>query len=392
MREEAGTIHCVHQRTIAPTPTHAHPQHTVHPSSQFNHHRHLVFICSDTLPRPLAVTPTALFPDTVGFVMGDYDYLPLSPLPSFSSSATVSPLPLFLNSADCFCCHAILPSATTCGCYRAPPARYNYNHHDEPKNKKMKKPSTHHTPPTQCPSTSIFLTRLVYIPAWLPAQGHLCKEGAPGLVLVCIVNLAGQCKWYGSAVKVLTRRGVDEESKAEASTFLHLPLIPSMTGFSDLTMAAEWLARGVSKLTTTMADGEVVKILDSLQPAPDNADGSPSSYDRTDPFPRSHNSRCGSAESGCPVADEACRASVEELSLHADVHVVLHPTRRPEVEAMGESQGRRYAVLQPCVNYEVKLYGMESAGWVVADVVLLWSAAGGVDESDQRRIKRARLL
>ena len=338
--------------------------------------------------------------------MGDYNelcmqrYRPLSPPLSISSFATVSPLPLSLNSADCFCWHhPTLPPTTTCSCYPAPPAPYHYHHHHEPivetskrkKKKRKNRPSQHHTPHTPCPSTIICDTKLVYVPAWLPAQGHLSKGGAPGLVLVCITNLAGQCKWYGSAVKVLTRRGVDEESKAEASTFLHLPLIPSMTGFSDLSIPAEWLARGVSKLTMTMADGEVVKIMDTLQPAPDSADGSPSSYERTEPIPRSRNSRCGSAESGCPIAIERCRASVEELSLHADVLVVLHPTRQPEVAAMGESQGRRYAVLQPCVKYEVKLYGMESAEWVVAEVVLLWSAAGGVHESDKRRIKRVRL-
>ena len=230
------------------------------------------------------------------------------------------------------------------------------------------------------------------IPAAFTAQGHLCTGGAPGLLLVCLLSLlTDQWQWFGSAVKVLTRRGIDEESTAAATTGLYLPLIPAMTHPSDLTVAAEWLARGVSRVTARTADGRVVPVIDTFQPSPANADGSPACYDRTQPFPRSHSNECGSPGSDCPVAVRVSRAELEQLSAGAGVHVVLQPTRQPEVEATGESQGRRYAALQPCVDYEVQLCGSDSAEWAVGQVMLLWSAAGSVRESDKRRLKRMRL-
>ena len=176
-----------------------------------------------------------------------------------------------------------------------------------------------------------------------------------------------------------------------ATSCLYLPLIPSMTDPFNLTVAAEWLARGVSGVIVRTADGRVVPIIDTFQPAPASADGSPAYYDRTEAFPRSHSNQSGSPGSDCPVAARTSPADVDRLTASAGVYVVLHPTRQPEVEAMGESQGRRYAVLQPCVDYEVRVCGSDSAEWVVGQVMLLWSEAGSVGESDKRRLKRMRL-
>ena len=234
---------------------------------------------------------------------------------------------------------------------------------------------------------------VVSVPASLLVRGHCSREAAPSLILVRIHNsLTGECRWHGSAVKVLGSRGVDEESCAPASTFLLLPRISAMTDPSDLSVAAEWLARGVSRVVVTSADGIMANVLDTLRPAPANADGSSSPYDRTSPFPRSHSNHCGSRDSGCPVAKPASRDSVTQLHASDDIHVLLHPTRQPEVEAMVESHGRAYVVLQPCLDYKVQLHGMESAQWAVAEVCLLWSAAGSRSESDKRRIKRWRLI
>ena len=153
-----------------------------------------------------------------------------------------------------------------------------------------------------------------------------------------------------------------------------------MADRSDLSVLAEWLARGVR-----------AGIMHTLQPAPANADGSPSCYQCTDAFSRSCGNQCGSADCDCPVASSRERAELERLREGAGVHVVLLPTRQPEVEAMGESDGRRYAALQFCLDYEVQLVGTEAADWVVDEVMLLWSAAGSASESDKRRIKRWRL-
>ena len=229
------------------------------------------------------------------------------------------------------------------------------------------------------------------IPASLPAQGHLSHAGAPGLILVCLVSLAGLVSWFGSAVKVLTRRGIDEDNTAAASSCLYLPPIAGMADLFDLSVPAEWLARGVGNVRVSAADGTMVRVIDTFQPASAYPDSFFSPYDRTDPFSRSHGNQCGSPDSGCPVATNVSRAWTEQLHASAGVHVLLQPSRQPEVEAIGKSQGRSYAVLQPCLDYEVQLVGTEAAAWAVGEVMLLWSAAGSASESDKRRIKRWRL-
>ena len=229
------------------------------------------------------------------------------------------------------------------------------------------------------------------ISALFVARGHLCREGSPGLHLLCVTNdFTRQSRVYGSALKVLTACGADEESRAAASTFLHHPFIPTMADLTDLSVAAEWVASGVGDVQVRTADGRLVRVLDTLQPAPAHADGSPSSHQRTELFTRNnHGSQCGSPTSSCPVASTADHTSLHQLSLQDGVHVVLRPKRKPEVEATGESQGKRYAVLQPCVEYEVQLLGRDAAWWRVSGALLMWSAAGSAGESDshQRRIK-----
>ena len=229
---------------------------------------------------------------------------------------------------------------------------------------------------------------MLRIASSLPAQGHLCHAGAPGLVLIFSVNcLTGQRLVHGSAVKVFTRRGVDEENTTLASTFLCIPLIPTMTNLSDLTVPAEWLAHGVRRVSKIGPDG-LVNVTRTFQRAPANAAGRPSPYDRTDPFPRSHSNQCGSSRSKCPVATSESCGLLEGMHASDVIQVALQPTREPEVEATGESKRRRYAVLQSGVGYKVLLLGRESWEWAVREVILLWSAAGSIAESDQRRLKR----
>ena len=234
--------------------------------------------------------------------------------------------------------------------------------------------------------------RLLRIPDSLLACGHFPASGAPGLVLLRVVHTSHRCEWYGSAVKVLTGGGVDAENREAATTFLQLPRIATASGHTEaLSFAADWLARGVSSLTVVAEDGRVVRLIDTLQPAPAAADDFPASHGRTAAFSRAHAGQCGSRSSSLPKAKKVNEASVERLRGADAVSVVLHPTRRPEVKATGKSKGRRYAVLQPRVDYEVRLYGEQAAEWTVEEVQLWWTAAGSKGESDQRRIKRMRL-